>query len=234
VLLRATLERVTHRIVIRRHLPLPFHAARVYTSSEGGLRYLRPSMGRVDPALLRLAAEVIKPGDVVWDIGANLGLFTFAAAVAAGQGGHVVAVEPDAVLVRLLRRSAALNCGQAPVDIFPAAVADNLGVGRFNIARATEMVPTVSLDWLATHFPAPDVVKIDVEEAEVLVLTGSASVLRMRPIIICEVAGRNAPAVRDLLAGQGYTLYDGEQAADQRISMTTAPPNTLAINHSRP
>ena len=254
MLLRATLERVTHRIVIRRHLPLPFHAARVYTSSEGGLRYLRPSMGRVDPALLRLAAEVIKPGDVVWDIGANLGLFTFAAAVAAGQGGHVVAVEPDAVLVRLLRRSAALNCGQAPVDIFPAAVADNLGVGRFNIARrnrstshldgfgtrqsggirATEMVPTVSLDWLATHFPAPDVVKIDVEEAEVLVLTGSASVLRMRPIIICEVAGRNAPAVRDLLAGQGYTLYDGEQAADQRISMTTAPPNTLAINHSRP
>ncbi len=253
MLLRTSLEQVTHRFVIRKRLPRPFDDARIYASSEGGLRYLRPRLTRADPSLLRLATEVIKPGDVVWDIGANLGLFTFAAAVATGPNGHVLAVEPDGVLVGLLRRSAAANRAYAPVDVLPAAVADDLGVGRFHIAkrnrstsyldgfgttqaggvRATELVPTVTLNWLAARFPRPDVVKIDVEEAEVMVLKGGGDVLRAHPTIICEVAGRNSATVRAILAAQGYVLYDGEQPADTRRPMSVAPANTLAINDAR-
>ena len=192
-MLRTMIEQTTHRIVIRRRLPSPFDAARIYSSSEGGLRYLRPRLDDVDPILLRLAAEVIRPGHVVWDIGANLGLFSLAASVAAGPGGHVLAVEPDAVLVGLLRRSAAVNHGQSEVQVLPVAAADCLGVARFHIARrnrstshldgfgttqtggvrTTELVPTVTLDWLASHFPLPDVIKIDVEAAEVKVLAGA-------------------------------------------------------------
>lgn len=252
MLLRTALEHMTHNIVLRRRLPPPFDTARVYASSEGGLRYLRLRMEKVDPTLLRLAAELVKPGHVVWDIGANLGLFTFAAAVAAGPRGHVLAVEPDATLVRLLHRSATKNRAHAQVDILSAAVADNLGIARFHIARrnrstnhldgygtrqaggirSTETVCTVTLDWLAMHFPTPDVVKIDVEEAEVPVLTGGSHVLRARPTLICEVAGRNATGVEDLLTGHGYLLYDADQSADQRIPATSAPPNTLAIGTS--
>jgi FkbM family methyltransferase len=255
MLLRPALERTTHRVVIRRRLPTPFAAARIYASSEGGLRYLRPRMAGVDPALLRLAAEVVRPGDTVWDIGANLGLFSFAAAVAAGPAGRVLAVEPDAVLVGLLRRSAAVNQGHAPVEVLPAAVADGLSVARFHIARrnrstnhldgfgtsqtggvrATELVPTVTLDWLATHFRPPNVIKIDVEEAEVTVLAGASSMLRAAlPTIVCEVAGRNATAVRDILTAHGYTLYDGDQPAADRIPSANAPPNTLAVSGLRP
>jgi len=98
-MLRSTLEQMTHPFTIRRRLPRPFDAARIYATTEGGLRYLRPNMGRVDPILLSLAEELITPGDIVWDIGANVGLFSFAAAVAAGPDGYVLAVEPDVQLV---------------------------------------------------------------------------------------------------------------------------------------
>ena len=251
---RTALEQLTHRLVVRRRLPAPFGDARIYMSSEGGLRYLRPRLGSIDPMLMRLAAEVVQPGDVVWDIGANLGLFSFAAAVAAGPSGRVLAIEPDALLVGLLRRSAASNHGQAPVEVLPAAVADDLGVARFHIARrnratshldgfgtsktggsrATELVLTVTLDWLAARFPMPAVVKIDVEAAELKVLTGGASVLRTLPTIICEVAARNAASAGDLLAVHGYTLYDAELPAAERTPEAAALPNTLAISDRRP
>lgn len=246
--LRSILERTTHRLIVRRRLPRPFSAALIYASTEGGLRYLRPRMAGVDPTLLRLVEEVVQPGDVVWDIGANLGLFSFAAAVRAGPAGGVLAVEPDTVLVSLLRRSAAANAGHAPVDVLSVAVADDLDVARFNIARrnrstnyldgfgttqtggvrATELVPVVTLDWLAERFPGPTVLKIDVEEAEVQVLTGGQRVLGGQPVVICEVAGHNSSAVHDLLRAHGYTCYDGDQPAGQRTPVPYAPPNTLA------
>jgi FkbM family methyltransferase len=233
-------------------MPTPFTAARIYTSSEGGLRYLRPTLNYVDPPLLRLAAEVVRPGGSIWDIGANLGLFSFAAAVAAGSAGHVLAVEPDTTLVRLLRRSADVNREHAPVEVLPAAIADSVGVGRFHIARrnrstnhldgfgttqtggvrATELVPTLTLDWLASRMAPPDVIKIDVEEAEMQVLAGAAHVLQSHPTIICEVAGAHAEPLGELLSSHGYTIYDGDQPASQRMPLTAAPPNTLAIRQT--
>jgi len=252
--MRAALEQASHRFVIRRRLPPPFAAAQIYASTEGGLRYLRPRMDRVDPALLRLVAETVRPGDTVWDIGANIGLFSFAAAVAAGPGGHVLSVEADTVLVGLLRRSAAAGTRYAPVEVLPAAVAEECGVARFFIAkrnrstshldgfgttqtggiRTTELVPTIALDWLASHFPRPDVIKIDVEGAEARVLSGGPAVLRAHPRIICEVAKENAAEVSDLLAASGYTLYDGGQPPNQRLPASEAPPNTLAIGGPGP
>jgi FkbM family methyltransferase len=210
-------------------------------------------MASVDPDLLKLVSEVVQPGDVVWDIGANVGLFSFASAVAAGTSGHVLAFEPDALLVGMLRQSAVANRAYAPVDVLPVAVADEIGVAQFHIARrnrstsyldgfgttqtggarATELVPTVTLDWLADHFPMPAVVKIDVEAAELKVLCGGARVLSSQPTIICEVAGFNAAAVGDLLTAHGYSLYDSHQRSTQRTPTALAPPDTLAICDSR-
>lgn len=203
----------------------------------------------MDPPLLRLASDLLRPGHIVWDIGANVGLFTFAAATLAGPRGRVLAVEPDTELVRLLRRSAACNTNQAKVEIIPVAVADKVTVSNFHIAcrnratshlegfgttqtggvRSTQLVPTVSLDWLAAHFPLPDVIKIDVETAETKVLAGAADILGEGPTLICEVAACNATAVAEMLTSHGYTLYDGDLPAAQRRSVTYAPPTTLAV-----
>jgi FkbM family methyltransferase len=247
--LRSALERATHRIVVRRRLPAQFGKAPIYVSTEGGLRYLLRGMSNVDPELLRLVADVVKPGHIVWDIGANVGLFSFAAAAAAGPTGNLLAVEPDTSMAGLLRHSAAVNRGHAPVQVLPAAVSDEVSVARFHVARRnrstshldgygttmtggvrfTNLVPTVTLDWLAARFSAPDVLKIDVEEAEIAVLAGGAQLLGHIPTIICEVAHRNATAVSDLLTTRGYILYDGDRPSGERVPVSVAPPNTLAI-----
>ena len=249
MLLRSALERATHRIVISRRLPAQFGKTRIYVSTEGGLRYLARAMSAVDPTLLRLAAEVVTPGDTVWDVGANMGLFSFAAAVAAGPTGRVLALKPDTDLAGLLRRSAEGSTGHAPVDVLPAAASAELSVARFHVARrnrstshlagfgsamaggvrSTHLVPTVTLDWLAARFPLPDVLKIDVEGAELTVLAGGAQVLAHSPAVICEVYAQNATAVSDILTGHGYTLYDGDQLPGKRVPTAGAPFNTLAI-----
>ena len=249
---RSAVEDASHRIVVRRRLPRPFESARIYVSTEGGLRYLARPMAGVDPLLLRLAAEVVRPGDTVWDIGANLGLFTFAAAVLAGEEGQVLAVEADTDLVGLLRRSAAVSTStgtHAPVEVLPAAVSDELSVARFQVARrnratshlagfgssmtggtrSTRLVPTVTLDSLADRLPAPDVIKVDVEGAEVPVLAGGHRVLSRQPTVICEVSKQNAEAVAEVLIRHGYTLYDGARPPRERAAVSVAPFNTLAI-----
>jgi len=223
----------------------------VFVSPEAGLRFWRPRIENCDPRLLSLAAELVGPGDVVWDVGANVGLFTFAAAGLAGPSGRVVAIEPDLWVVSLLRRSAKANSNRlAHVDVLPVAVSDGLDVKTFHIARRgrsanflegfgltdaggsreIQWVPTVTLDWLLERFPAPQVLKIDVEGAEALVLRGARRTLsEIRPVVLCEVAAENAGWVAEFLQAHEYLLLDADCPRGERQPLAQASWNTLAV-----
>ena len=77
-----------------------------------------------------------------------------------------------------------------------------------------------------------NVIKIDVEQAEIAVLTGGSDVLGRARTIICEFAARNSTAVRDLLNTHGYILHDGDRPSGERVPVADAPPNTLVISES--
>jgi len=75
--------------------------------------------------------------------------------------------------------------------------------------RKTECVIAVTLDFLLQHFPAPQVLKIDVEGMENRVLAGGARLLEhAKPRIWCEVSTKNSKHVTQLLRDENYTLFD--------------------------
>lgn len=236
-----------------RRLPADAGGLPIVVSPEaGGLKYWRRTLDTTDVELLRLAREFVRPGFTVWDVGANQGIFTFAAAWLAGPAGAVIAIEPDVWLASLLTKSCALNASvaRAPVTIVPLAASDAIGVRRLNIAkrarasnylegfgnnqtggvRETVAVLTVTLDWLAEYLPAPHVIKIDVEGAELGVMRGAAKLLRAhRPALICEVNTHNSIKAAELLRALGFAIYDGAARQDERLPLSACPWSTVAL-----
>ena len=90
----------------------------------------------MDPLLFQLVRQFVKQGATVWDIGANVGLFSFAAAALAGESGSVLAIEPDPWLASLMNRTAGRPVpGHAPVSILSLAISDRLALSQLHIAK---------------------------------------------------------------------------------------------------
>jgi FkbM family methyltransferase len=242
--LRRGLELISRHVTLKKRLPADLGGVPMIASPAASLTFWKPGL---ESDLFDFAREFVQPGYRVWDIGANVGLFSVAGARLAGSSGEVIAIEPDAWLIRLLQKSAALQpATSASIRILPAAVDKQAGIARLNIAKRSRAsnylssspgnsqaggvreqidVLTVTLDWLMATMGAPQVVKIDVEGAEFDALSGAKQVLRMaRPVILCEVAERSADAVTELLVAHGYAMENWET----RQPVTRATFNTLA------
>jgi FkbM family methyltransferase len=200
---------------------------------DSALGYWRRDISRVDPFLLSMVRELVRPKMSVWDVGANVGLFSFAAA---SLGAQVVAVEADLWLANLMHRSALLN--KLPVTVLPAAVSDRQGVSKLYLSdhgRASnslsgsgpaQTIVTVTLDWMLDYFPAPQVLKIDVEGLEYAVLTGAQKVFQSRPVIFCEVSEQH-DLVGELLRSAEYEFYAAR--TNERQPLRRPSRDTLAV-----
>jgi FkbM family methyltransferase len=253
--MRRWVERLSRGVVLSRRLPRMFSGLPVYVSPEAGLRYWRSDLSKVDPMLFRMVRELVVKGSVVWDVGANVGLFAFSSAALAGASGSVLAIEPDLWLAQLLTRSARrierIGLPAAVVTVLAAAVSQDHRIAQLEIAerarasnhlvdsqgstqvggqRDLQHTVTVSLDFLLEHFPAPTVLKIDVEGAEVGVLSGASKLLATsRPIIWCEVHPDNSIVVAELLAESGYQIYAAALPSEKRTPLRRASWDTLAM-----
>lgn len=253
-LIRGALERLSRRVILRSRLPTRFGFFPLLTSPDARLGFWRRNVETVDARLLSVVEEYVSPGSVVWDIGANVGVFSLASAARAGASGRVLAVEGDTWLVDLLRRTCRMSSDpRAVIDVLPAVVDADLGIAAFNIAergraanflegvgstqtggtRESQRVVSVTLDWLLGFFPAPNLVKIDVEGAELRALQGASIMLsKVRPILICEVSQSNTKEVSHMLSSHGYVLHDMDDTGRPPAVIGIATNNTIAIPSS--
>lgn len=249
---RTVLEALARGRSLKRRLPPRFASTALYVSPDAQLKYLKPGHDAFDADLLRVVDTYITEHSVVWDIGANVGVFAFAAASIARKGS-TLAVEADLWLAQLMRRSLRLESNdRLQLAVLPSAISDRNGVATFMIAqrgrasnalesaggrsqmggiRERLTVPTITLDTLLDFFGAPTFVKIDVEGAEEMVLRGAERLLRdIRPTIYIEVGKEQSDAVTALLLSNRYSLFDGPSSdGGPATPVQSCVDNTLAV-----
>lgn len=245
--MRAVLEWFSKGKVLKKRTPVDLGRRTIFVSPDASLRFWKPGL---QSDLFDFARSFVKPGDAVWDVGANVGLFSVAAAEKAGTDGRVISIEADIWLVGLLRKTASAQPEtSAKIEVLSVAVDRTLGIASFNIAkrgrasnylasmpalsqtggvRESVHVITVTLDWLLDQVGPPAVLKIDVEHAEVEVLKGAERVLSEgRPVILCEVQSASRSEVTSLLRRHRYKMYDWDSSPWAAVEQTIQ--NTLAL-----
>jgi len=182
-----------------------------------------------ESALTKLFSKLIRTDDTVFDVGANLGLHTLTFSRLAK---HVVAFEPNASLIPNLQRTIA-NIPNA--TLCEVCLTSHDGPMQFHISDWDHMLGSLanwtgqptqtfevqgrSLDSLLAEdaLPKPDVLKVDVEGAELLVFRGANDLFsgpqRPRAVVFEELneasrrLGIADGAAAEFLREKGYDLY---------------------------
>jgi len=151
----------------------------------------------------------VRPGDVVYDLGANVGLYSLLASVLVGSGGRVFSFEPNPRNLEYLHKHLQLN-GVTNCSVLEAAVSDSDGTASFDLgvnpltghltaqSQNTLRVHTVALDSLIAsgRLPPPNVIKCEIEGGEYDALRGAS-----------ETLARHSPTV--LLTTHGPEVHEG-------------------------
>ena len=182
---------------------------------------------------LKVIGHLVSPGDIVVDLGANIGQYTFLLSRLVGREGRVIAFEPvqstHELLSRNLRAHRVVNA-----DLRKCAISSQRGTATMEIPRfawggdahylahivsapsISEMVESVPCDTvdgaLGEFFAKVTFVKCDIEGHEVACLQGASRFLRSTPAAwLMEVAAAERPGSQseafDIMRSFGYTPW---------------------------
>ena len=175
-----------------------------------------------EPSLSEWMAERLSPGDVVVDVGANVGYFSLLCAQSVGPAGRVIALEPVPAFAAALRADAESNGFTDVIELQEVAASDRIGTTEVYVADASNrgMSSTEPIPGYETSVTVPVVraetcidpacwsrvrlVKVDVEGDELRALVGMRNLLdalEAGAAVVVEVAG-------DRLEVRGETVED--------------------------
>lgn len=210
-----------------------------------------------EPVIRKSILQLTRPGMTAYDIGANVGVFSFLFASIVNSHGVVYAFEPernnymcldksikinDCKNIVLDKRAVGTSCGKEQFDRRGGAFSGRL-IGNnvsYNKTHNIESVETVSLDYLIKEekYRAPDIIKIDVEGNEGLVIEGMKHILdHYRPVLICELhthLGESGIKIIETLIAHGYCVTDaanGSLLAHANAQNTGVPAHVIAVKN---
>jgi len=216
----------------------------------GVLRSLRIYYGspRRRAAMLRLYAQFVQRGDLVFDIGAHVGDRT---AVFRRLGARVVAVEPQPALLPVLKffhgRDSAVIIERAAVGRVQGTVSLKLNIENPTVSTASDDfvraaagapgwhdqtwgrtidVPLTTLDALIARHGAPAFIKIDVEGFEAEALAGLSRPVPALSFEFTTIQRAVAAAALERCAALGYTSFNAALGESQ----TFAHPHSLSAS----
>lgn len=148
--------------------------------------------GELESGTRLLIEKLLKPYSIFIDVGAHIGLHTIAAASAMQGKGSIFAFEPCVLNKQLLEKNIRINGYADVVRIYPQAAFNKNGnhtlfLGRvsghhslFNMpdAVSSTQVSTVTIDSVVDSALAVDLIKIDVEGAELQALEGARATIQ--------------------------------------------------------
>jgi FkbM family methyltransferase len=178
--------------------------------------------GEVAELEVKFLLSLVRPGDVVVEVGSNIGALSVPLAKAVGSDGLLVAFEPQPAIFRTLCANLALNSlssvqtnqlgvgAQRDVMTIPSEAANyrtephNSGSMQLDHAGGGISVDVVTLDQILVNVSSIRLLKIDVEGMEARVLEGAAAMIKKhRPLIFVE---NDRPANRSALSAHIMAL----------------------------
>ena len=199
-----------------RHGPLLYNANDQYVGRSLAL------YGEFSEQEMDVFRHFVNPGDVVLEVGANIGAHTVSLAGLVGPEGVVYALEPQRLVFQVLCANVALN-SLSNVHAYHAAAAaaagsitvpeldpqtfQNFGGLSIQGHEAGTVVPVITLDSLGLGRCA--LLKVDVEGMEQEVLSGAVdTIARLRPVMYVENDRKEkSPALITMLQSLGYKLW---------------------------
>ena len=199
--------------------------------------------GLLEPGVTRRFCETVRPGMVVIDVGANLGLYTLYAARHTGPSGRVHSFEPTPRMFSILRENIQINglLETGLVQLHQAAASDRSGKARFAVYAGNNghntlfpddrngtfiEVDTIPLDDALAGEARIDVIKIDAEGAEPRIWAGMRSILERNPSlrvfmefapVLLRRAGHDPAQFLDEIDRAGFTIERMAEETGEQI-----------------
>lgn len=201
--------------------------------------------GRRAAPQMHILAALIRPADIVWDVGAHHGFVTLCAARRAGPAGAVHAFEPSRSNQQALRRHVRWN-HLRNVVVHPFALSRTDGEESFGGSETSKMYSlgggseSVVVRRGASIVdegmcPAPTFMKVDVEGAEADAIEGTLPVLPRSARLLIAMHGPEADERScALLEAAGFELVPSRELVKSRSGRWRADPDLFCIGPESP
>jgi FkbM family methyltransferase len=198
-------------------------------------------LGNYEIDLQDAIRDLVKPGMITFDLGANIGYISLLMAKSVGADGKVFAFEPLPENQERFRKNMSLNPSMQ-VELVPKAIAEKSSTQKFWVhnsggmgkiagatGRETQYQKTINVECTTLDdfvfeqgSPKPALIKIDIEGGEGLALRGMTQLIQeVKPLLIIELHGKQAAETCwEILVRSGYTIHKLTKGYQQIVAVS--------------